>query len=607
MKQSSWYRELKDSEAGGSFWTRGTKVNVGIALFVVSMLLFGSIGYAGYLSYTGPDGSRAWTSTDQTFITTSNGNRYNATFAGLQAAIYSFNNTVGGKIIIPSMISCSAPINLVNGITIEGTGRNSSGFMLSPGANCSLLRNQTGKTCSNLTLNNLKLDGKCMTAGYKRRTGDSQRWNNPHLICIAGSSNIKIKDCNILNASSSGIYFYECNKTEISGCVISDSGKVWKNRMRGPTDTINWYYPWADGIFLEACNGSIISDCNINGSYAHGILIEDFHELGTRTGDNACNFVIDNCILTRCFSGLYLEDAENGSVSNIFTGYHHYNYTYGGYASSQSEPTGVHIGPDTNNVAFTNIISADNGNLSDGDDGHGYDIISGNNLTFTNCHAKNNLGCGFYNYNANDVSFIGCSSYCDGESGFYVDSGQRPVIKGCRIWYTGQTVTTDSDGINIGYCNNAVISDNGIYNSKWKGISSAGRNSLITNNVINNSVEDGIFFTVSSRAIISGNHIDTCKKGIDIYTGDECVIMGNEISFSKSVGIRFYGSENNTAIGNVIRNSNIGISENSTSNYNVIVGNNAYGCTTPINVAGTNTTWFVANAYKYGFNWGAIS
>ena len=93
------YKELKKSEAGVSFWTRGTKVNVGLALFVVSILTLGYVGGSGYLGYNDSDGSYAWTSTDKTMIECSNGNRYNATVTNIQIAI----NSVGasGKISVP--------------------------------------------------------------------------------------------------------------------------------------------------------------------------------------------------------------------------------------------------------------------------------------------------------------------------------------------------------------------------------------------------------------------------------------------------------------------------------------------------------------------------
>jgi len=119
--EGSWYKELKQSEAVGSFWTRGRKWNTVGALFVVSILTLGYVGGSGYLGYSDSDGSTAWTSTDNSFIIAGN-NRYNGTFAGLQDAIESMNNATG-KVTMPRVnISVATTLQLYDKVELDMNG-----------------------------------------------------------------------------------------------------------------------------------------------------------------------------------------------------------------------------------------------------------------------------------------------------------------------------------------------------------------------------------------------------------------------------------------------------------------------------------------------------
>jgi hypothetical protein len=123
MKESSWYKELKQVEAGElSFWTTGRKAYIGVA-FIVFILLFSYVGSSGYLSYTGPNGSYAWTSTDKTFIECSNGNRYNATWSNIQVAVNSLGEAAGVVHVPLGNFSVTSTLWINNSaISIIGSG-----------------------------------------------------------------------------------------------------------------------------------------------------------------------------------------------------------------------------------------------------------------------------------------------------------------------------------------------------------------------------------------------------------------------------------------------------------------------------------------------------
>ena len=84
--ETGWFKELRQESPGNKFWTRGTKVNVGIALIVVSILLGTSIGFSvRTITNTGDN--------IDTFIRNSKGNYWTATGANIQTAIYDCANT----------------------------------------------------------------------------------------------------------------------------------------------------------------------------------------------------------------------------------------------------------------------------------------------------------------------------------------------------------------------------------------------------------------------------------------------------------------------------------------------------------------------------------
>lgn len=107
---------------------------------------------------------------------------------------------------------------------------------------------------------------------------------------------------------------------------------------------------------------------------------------------------------------------------------------------------------------------------------------------------------------------------------------------------------------------------------------------------------------------ISDNYFRDCNYSIYLDYAHNCSIVNNKIVkvVYSVTGITLSNSVNCSIIGNNIR-ATTGISETGSSNFNMIVLNDCLGCTTPIDVSGTNTTWFCGGAWRYGFNWGAIS
>jgi len=93
------------------------------AVFLACVLtgIFSSVVTSTYLSYTGPNGSYAWTSTDQSFIECSpSGTRYNATAANIQIAINSMNGTKNASVSVPGLsYSVTGKISIWSNINVN--------------------------------------------------------------------------------------------------------------------------------------------------------------------------------------------------------------------------------------------------------------------------------------------------------------------------------------------------------------------------------------------------------------------------------------------------------------------------------------------------------
>ena len=167
------------------------------------------------------------------------------------------------------------------------------------------------------------------------------------------------------------------------------------------------------------------------------------------------------------------------------------------------------------------------------------------------------------------------------------------VIDGCNngdvvtvmvdgVYLSGFTIRNSGNdwidaGVKLNSDNNIVIG-NIFLNNNFGLYSYNLDNSIICDNIINNSFDSGIHLPFSNNITISNNTITNNRlKGIFLYDSNvHCtkrnLISKNTISNNKE-GVYFWFSYRTNISGNMISNNTVGISFNHNSEYNIIKNN----------------------------------
>jgi len=610
--EGSWYKELKQSEAGGSFWTRGTKVNVGVALFVVSILTLGYVGGSGYLGYSDSDGSTAWTSTDQTFITTSSGNRYNATFAGLTSAA-----AIGGTITLPACtIRLTGDIDFISNTVLVGQGNNTviqTGTITSGGW-------LDITNVHDVTLSNFQIIGsygiqikastkkisdfkiKDIDITYNSTTSPSSTY--PFYVISTNYllENVSFLNCRVLNSTTYGWMFHgsdlggdHLNNIILENCYARNCGRYnWVNNwvtgfsVEDPTSIENMTFIncKAEGcresgfhlenevtkknIKLIGCTSNNNSKKGLNASFGAGYLMGEnttligCSSLGNKNGVRCYNDKTNSVII---ISGCSDYGSGNGTRVSGRKG----NVLIDGFSSDKNYNYGTYIEGVANLTLSDSVFS----NI----EGNGTFIASSRNVTangnrYLNCEWGFFLGGTESNINVWDNTIINCHRAVHAEAGILALSVCRNTI-------------TKVDGTYAIYSNayESQYNDNNLYNIHGYGMyitpGTNNRGSQINNNRISNygwgengdaiHIQSGENFTIHDNYIYNGGAGGT-SDGIELTSSYNCTLMGNIIAVTDR-----------------------GIFE-TTSNFNTILGNNVKTCTTPLTIAGG----FTISAYNFG-------
>jgi parallel beta-helix repeat protein len=148
-------------------------------------------------------------------------------------------------------------------------------------------------------------------------------------------------------------------------------------------------------------------------------------------------------------------------------------------------------------------------------------------------------------------------------------------------------ITAFSDGIWLNY-SNSTISGNNITNNGYGIELGYSSNCSISGNNITTNQHDGIWLYHSSNSGISGNNITTNNRHGILLTSSNSTISGNNVANNQYDGIWLDSSSNSTVSGNNIANngfdgilldssSNCSISENQITTNNGNAKSNGYG------------------------------
>jgi parallel beta-helix repeat protein len=184
-----------------------------------------------------------------------------------------------------------------------------------------------------------------------------------------------------------------------------------------------------------------------------------------------------------------------------------------------------------------------------------YNNIIGNNMT------NNGIDMSYSHYN--NIS----RNLMTGR-GIYLDTSTGNLIEGNKI------IKSIGDSIHLvsnSKYNNIV--DNEVENSSSNGISlyyKCDSNCVYRNLIVSNGGGDvrtsGIFIDESRNCTVIGNSISRNQNGVRVFGSSDIHIIGNNIEANINNGIEFggwatrtYSTENNTIVGNNIKNSKVSI------------------------------------------------
>lgn len=252
----------------------------------------------------------------------------------MQAAIYDLNGTNGGKITIPTTtIILNFTLKIPDNVWIEGQGKNSN-LVLNDNKNCDMIRNYdrvNGNT--GIKISNIVLDGNDDGQVYGIRINDNAHING---ITFKYVSDSIIDNCYITNISNRGI-----NSRYGTSNTIINTEVSWCGRTRNVVDCS------AYGIWFEGEKNTKVKNCKIHDCYGGGIVFERPY----KTKNKSANFVIEECVCWNNFAGIWIENADNGTISNNEC----YNSWHTG-AYNNSNPSGMVIGGGCKNIVVSSNL-----------------------------------------------------------------------------------------------------------------------------------------------------------------------------------------------------------------------------------------------------------
>jgi len=532
-------------------------------------------GGAGVMTDLLPGGYRPPT---ETLISNSEGHYWSATLANFKNAIYDLDNESGWVELPICNITVTAGngIHIPSDIEIRGQGFGTI-LYLETNANESIFRNYSNAEIENVVIRDLVIDGN----GQNQPTPTDWFIGDYFVHCVAGMLFKHMNDSLIENVvfrdtrDGAFVIWESGDNVTVNNCRFYNIGKAWEGEAEG----LELYFPI--GVHFQECNDVMVHGCYFNDVHGDCIVFEG------GTGYDADYCVISQCIMDDAYNGVWIENAQNVVVSDCIATNMNKLEAY-----DDDEPSGYY-GLNWKNLSFINCQAHYCGNIGNSK-GYGFLFGAGNGGTVLGCLTQNGHGDGYgvggdniiisnsISKDDNDYGVI-CSAQGEnlkvidntiegcGDGGIFITAEANCIIRGNHIEDTGTYgIWLNSD--------DAIVSDNSIFNTDQHGIFCDGvSNSIVSNNWIH-TVTDG------------GN--DGIQLGTSWSSGTHNVsVIGNYIENPNDDGIVLANNARDCTVAlNRILDGDEGVYEAAGCDYNEIIFNSIEGCSgTDIDTNGANT------------------
>ncbi|WP_456475477.1 NosD domain-containing protein [Candidatus Pyrohabitans sp.] len=319
---------------------------------------------------------------------------------------------------------------------------------------------------------------------------------------------------------------------------------------------------WSSGIYYQnAQNGSIENNnasSNTNGIYLYS---------------SSSNTLTDNNAWNNTQIGIWLGDSSNGNtLTNNNASYNN---------------DGIYIEPSSNTLTDNNAnnngrygiwLTTSNSNTLTGNNAssnsqYGIYLQSSNSNSLTDNTANSNTMRGIYLFSSSSNNLTNNTASSNSNTGIYLSSASSNNL-------TNNTASSNNYGIYLWSSNNTIITNNTASGNVYEGIrlaSSSSNNTLksntasgntrygiwldsssnntITNNNASSNSQNGIYLSSSNNNTLTNNTANSNNYGIYLRSSNNTIITNNNAS-SNYYGIRLYSSSNNnTLTGNTMRSN----------------------------------------------------
>ena len=497
---------------------------VAVGLFLVVLSIMSAL--ATYRTITSSS------DTYVTFIRTSSGNMYNATWANLRTAYYSLNATSGGTLYLPiGTFYSTGTLQLTNNTRIIGSGIGRTIIKAASGdaATWMFAARRTGGVgpFNNISICDLTLDGNT-TSG--------------NCLYAVQTTDLFIQNVECRKPNTNGMGIWSCKRAIVDNCIVHDiddasyepyaintcNESTFSNLLA--YNSVNWLYDF------HTCNRCVIT--NING-YNSVYGIKFFGDVGEKGGNNTVSNVNLNNSFSGAGSGVWIKREHHSDFSNI--NINHGAGTGTAFVIDASDYLNL------NNIIIQNVpviglkiddAIADchhiniNNMMIMNTLGSGLNIDEGHNISISNSQIKANG-----NYNTitsgkniclNSVNFMAnTASY-----GLYINGGSLISVSGCTLGYNAGANLCISSATQLSF-DNCVFSYSG-------------------SNGITGAACD--FFTVSDSKFISNvaDGFDDVSSPCDNFTFIGCQFLSNVKGMDM-------GANSNVSILGCLFNGNTGV------------------------------------------------
>jgi hypothetical protein len=534
--ERNWFKELRQETENKGFWTRGTKVNVGIALMVVTILLSagilqatrtftdsndthtGTVVYNGNFDFT----SGSYFNLSKK-ITNSKGGVWNATGANIQIAINDLANLTGTVYVPAGTFYTSGDIRIGSNCHLKGAGMYSTIIKCGVTTHIRCL-GAYGK--QNVMISDFTYHGNNSISGGSQKLSNS--------IEFRGCRNVSIINIRSIYSASNALVFDDSTESEhgftsvgygVKGFVI-DNYEAFATNISGSKH----------GISMSQSENGIVNNIRVNDSYGDGIdesgcynvtysnlnlrkIAVDGMKITSASGKITRYIVVNGAQINATGHGIKLEGVDANSVQYVSISNVHIN----------CNGNGIFILDQANHVVITDFFIQ--ASLS-GTGGSSQAIATergGNNYTISDGEALEGTNTVLYFIGNKDVTVSNVKVRNGFYQGILLHDMNKTSITGCTVEHSA-TWGIDCDG-----CRNLTISECDIaYNtvSSYGGIDFKNCSGFIfeNNRVTGNHESVKLYNTYCNNFIILGNYISGNTHAFSNCTGATLAVVKHNLN-----------------------------------------------------------------------------